>query len=129
MSIDSKSIKDIFSIKCKDNILLVPDEITKWGNIIKINIYCDNVFLKTLNIFDFRTRLGRMKFKSYKFEIHQKEQGFFFTGSGFGHRVGLCQYGANEMIKAGYSYKDVLNYYFPDVDILKLQDIWNNITF
>lgn len=39
------------------------------------------------------------------------------TTSGYGHGVGMSQYGANEMAKLGYSYQDILKYYYKDVEI------------
>ncbi len=40
-----------------------------------------------------------------------KDQIVFFT-RGFGHGVGLCQYGANGMAKAGYTAEQILNWYY-----------------
>lgn len=37
----------------------------------------------------------------------------FIAGKGFGHGVGLCQYGAREMAKQGKSAKEILDYYYP----------------
>lgn len=38
--------------------------------------------------------------------------GFLIEGGGYGHGVGMSQNGANEMAKQGYSYLDILNYYY-----------------
>jgi len=35
------------------------------------------------------------------------------SGSGFGHGVGLCQYGARGMAAAGYDASDILRFYYP----------------
>ncbi len=43
------------------------------------------------------------------------------TGSGNGHGVGMCQTGAIGMARSGYSYKDILTFYYPGVKIVK----WN----
>ena len=37
----------------------------------------------------------------------------FITTKGYGHRVGLSQYGANAMAKAGSSYREILSHYYP----------------
>ena len=37
---------------------------------------------------------------------------------GYGHGVGLSQNGANEMAKVGYSYQDILKYYYKDTKIV-----------
>lgn len=42
------------------------------------------------------------------------------TGRGFGHGVGMCQWGANLMAKQGKSPEDIVKTYFRDVNIQKL---------
>ena len=42
---------------------------------------------------------------------------FTITGTGNGHNVGMSQYGANAMAKQGYSYEDILNFYYTNVTI------------
>ncbi len=42
------------------------------------------------------------------------------SGRGYGHGVGMSQYGAIEMAKQGYNYIDILKYYYSDVDITKI---------
>lgn len=42
------------------------------------------------------------------------------TGKGYGHGVGLCQWGAMGMAREGKGYKKILKYYFQDVEITKL---------
>ncbi len=44
---------------------------------------------------------------------------FSITGSGYGHLVGLSQWGANAMARLGYSYTDILKNYFTGVTIGK----------
>lgn len=43
-------------------------------------------------------------------------------GKGFGHGVGLCQWGANKMARDGKSPEDIVRFYYRDVDIQKLWD-------
>ena len=38
-------------------------------------------------------------------------------GSGYGHNVGMSQYGANAMAKQGYTYQEILQFYYTGVDI------------
>lgn len=44
--------------------------------------------------------------------------GFTFEGRGYGHGVGMSQYGAMEMAKQGYSYEEILKHYYTGVDIM-----------
>jgi stage II sporulation protein D len=44
----------------------------------------------------------------------------FYT-RGKGHGLGLCQYGGNQMAIEGYSYNDIINYYFTGIEIKKYE--------
>ncbi len=39
------------------------------------------------------------------------------TGGGFGHGVGMSQTAANEMAKEGYSWQEILEYFFRDITL------------
>ena len=41
-----------------------------------------------------------------------------FVTRGYGHGVGMSQYGANEMAKLGYNYKEILKYYYKGTEIM-----------
>ena len=43
--------------------------------------------------------------------------GILIEGSGNGHNVGMSQWGANAMAKQGYSYRDILNFYYTGITI------------
>ena len=47
---------------------------------------------------------------------------YVFYGKGFGHSVGLSQYGANEMAKQGFKYLDILAFYYPGIEVKVLND-------
>jgi len=47
---------------------------------------------------------------------------FSFTGSGFGHGVGLSQYGAKGQALEGKSATEILKYYFPQADVTPVVD-------
>ena len=42
---------------------------------------------------------------------------FTITGSGYGHQVGMSQWGAYAMAGLGYSYRDILQFYYTGVTI------------
>jgi stage II sporulation protein D len=48
-----------------------------------------------------------------------------FEGKGNGHGVGMCQYGANYMAKAGYSYVQILTHYYPNSTLINLTDYFS----
>ena len=42
-----------------------------------------------------------------------------FSGAGWGHSVGMSQWGAYAMAKQGFSYEDILKFYFTGIEISK----------
>ena len=58
-----------------------------------------------------------LSLRSTDFTFNIKENTIEITTKGYGHGVGMSQYGANNMAKLGYSYKEILEYYYKDVKI------------
>ncbi|MFB5662728.1 stage II sporulation protein D [Alteribacillus sp. HJP-4] len=54
---------------------------------------------------------------SSDFEIERSGSDFIFKTKGWGHGVGMSQYGADGMAKEGRSYRDIVNHYFKGVEI------------
>ena len=44
---------------------------------------------------------------------------FTITGSGWGHNVGMSQWGAYAMAQQGYTYKDILTFYYTGIEVRK----------
>lgn len=65
----------------------------------------------------FRNMLG---LRSADFDISKTDGDVVITTRGYGHGVGMSQYGANGMAKAGYSYRDILLHYYSGVGIEQL---------
>lgn len=55
--------------------------------------------------------------RSTDFELSHSGGEFVFTVKGYGHGVGMSQYGANEMAKSGASYREILMHYYPGTTI------------
>jgi stage II sporulation protein D len=49
--------------------------------------------------------------------FYQKKEDWFFRGKGWGHGVGLCQWGMKGLADQGRSYKDIVHFYYRNVDI------------
>lgn len=56
--------------------------------------------------------LGAKTILSTRFEVARDGGAYVFTGGGFGHGVGMSQYGARGQALAGRSYRDILAFYF-----------------
>ena len=63
----------------------------------------------------FRTLL---KLRSTDFDIKVKSDYVYITTRGYGHGVGMSQYGANAMAKKGYKYNEILKYYYSGIQIV-----------
>lgn len=72
---------------------------------------------------DLRSALDPMKMRSNLItSLRIEGNKIVMEGKGFGHGVGLSQWGANEMAKQGKKAEDIIKYYFKGVEIVKL---WN----
>lgn len=69
----------------------------------------------------FRTALGAIKVKSTFFGVAKQGDGIVLTGRGFGHGVGMCQWGAKvQADDKGMKYKRILDHYFPGTSLKAL---------
>ena len=55
--------------------------------------------------------------KSSTFECEIKDDTVIFKVKGYGHGVGMSQYGANYMAQQGLTYKEILLHYYPNTKI------------
>lgn len=63
------------------------------------------------------------KLKSAQFDVYEDGSNVILKGKGFGHGVGLCQEGAMRMAKLGYSYIEILHFYYEDVHMINLESL------
>ena len=75
---------------------------------------------KRVNANDFRLIVGPNNLRSTSFSIKSSGSSFVFEGKGWGHGVGLCQYGTQNMAKSGSRWYDILRYYYPEIDLVKI---------
>ncbi|MCX8124647.1 MAG: SpoIID/LytB domain-containing protein [Spirochaetes bacterium] len=67
---------------------------------------------------DFRLMFEAKKIKSLYFEAKQTPTGLMLTGHGWGHGVGMCQWGAKEMAQQGMRFDQILTYYYRGIQIV-----------
>ena len=58
------------------------------------------------------------KLRSTDFDITHADGKFVFTVRGYGHGVGMSQYGANTMARQGSSYREILSHYYPGTSLV-----------
>lgn len=64
----------------------------------------------------------QLQLASTNFTIEKKEGGIAFQVQGYGHGVGLCQYGANGMAKAGFTGEEIVKRYYTGVEIQNIYE-------
>lgn len=87
-------------------------EKTNGGKVKKISVndfvYTGSEFVKLLGL------------RSTNFTV-VVDKNIIITTKGYGHGVGMSQYGAEGMARAGYKYDEILTYYYTDVKIEKIK--------
>ena len=95
-------------ISC-DTITITNIERSNSNRILNITIN-DKTFSGT----EVRTKLG---LRSTDFDMEISSNEIKITTRGYGHGVGMSQYGANGMAKEGYSYEEILKHYYQNTEI------------
>lgn len=100
----------------------------------KLDISCDDIIIKdikrsetnrvneiTINNKKFKGTEVRslLNLRSTDFDIEINES-IKITTKGYGHGVGMSQYGANEMAKNGSTYEEILKHYYNNIEISKI---------
>lgn len=116
-SMVDKTLQKYYSDKLKrpyQILKMVPDSLEK----SEFRFY-ENDDLKVVSKAKFRNLLTRTKIPSNNFSVEKVSDQLIFKGTGFGHGVGMCQFGALELAKRGYTYKQILSFYFPGFKLQK----------
>jgi stage II sporulation protein D len=66
-----------------------------------------------------RVAVGYMEIFSSKFEAKTAGKAVQFSGRGFGHGVGMCQWGAHGLSLDGHNYLEILAYYYQGTKIVR----------
>lgn len=61
-----------------------------------------------------------LNLRSANFTITSKDDGFGFTTLGYGHNVGMSQYGADYLARQGYTWEEILTHYYTGVTITEI---------
>lgn len=98
-------------------------------NELKINLINTAGQVKNISLFSnnirsvIKTADGNSILRSTMFNISlDSKKNVLIDGKGFGHGVGMCQWGAIGQSKQGISYKEILNHYYPGTKIILIND-------
>lgn len=99
----------------------LPDDVSKWvGDVSKT----DSGAVKEIKIGDKNYSgekiRGAFNLRSNCFTVEYKNDKFTFNVTGYGHGVGMSQYGADYMARQGSTYEEILRHYYTGAEIKKL---------
>lgn len=100
------------NIKYNDKISFKIIKTTSTGRIKTVKI--NGIEFSGSSIFDL------LDLRSTFFDINQVGNNVIVNTKGYGHGVGMSQYGAQAMAKKGYNYKHILSYYYQGTQIKKI---------
>ncbi len=92
---------------------LIPEQATPRGRIVRLKVVGDRG-TKTITGKAFRKALG---LRSTLFQVNGDAQRFIISGRGFGHGLGLSQWGANYLATQGANYRQILGHYYRNVQL------------
>lgn len=100
--------------------VVLDDDITKWLTVASVS---DSGTVLTASAGD-RTVTGNnirtaLSLRSACFEIRYEGEEAVITTRGYGHGVGMSQYGANSMASEGKTWREILEHYYPGCNISK----------
>lgn len=70
----------------------------------------------------FRKAIGYSLIRSTNFDVRASGGEAVFSGIGYGHGVGLCQWGAKQRANDGFDYREILVYYYPGTKLENFQN-------
>ena len=99
------------------------EEKTKWFSILEKSPsgYVTKVKVCNLELSGSELR-NVLKLKSSNFSVEYNDGSFTFTTLGYGHGVGMSQYGADFLARQGKDYKEILHHYYTNVEIVNIKN-------
>ncbi|WP_051758524.1 SpoIID/LytB domain-containing protein [Rossellomorea vietnamensis] len=139
--IDGKS--DIKIVEIKDMSFDIPDDSFTSTDVLKGKVSFtyyektaedfvknedETIKLQTKTVedrsYNIRFMLGTSIMKSpYVKSLDKEDESFTIHGGGFGHGIGMSQYGAYQMSKEGNNFRTILGYYYPTTNVNRELDL------
>ena len=131
-SVESPWDKDVSSAYLTTKIMNLTEFYKQLGIPYNKNLNIDiekrsttnRILLLKINGYEFKGTdvYGRLSLRSTDFEINLQGDSVSITTKGYGHGVGMSQYGALGMAKAGYTYNEILSHYYQNTTLTKLKN-------
>lgn len=100
-------------IKVKDITKIEVSDFTKSDRAKSLKIFDSEGNFIIVSAKDFRQSLDPNIIRSTNFSVAISDGNAFINGKGWGHGVGLCQWGAFQMAAKGYNFEKILYTYYP----------------
>jgi stage II sporulation protein D len=98
-------------------------ELNKSGRVRRLKIISRDGKEEVIEGKVFRDIIGPNILRSNKYGVEMKGWYVDFVGYGWGHGVGMCQWGAYGMALRHYNYRKILEFYYPSSELVKLKDV------
>lgn len=91
--------------------------VTPWGRVVTVRLRGDGGRTQEINANRFRLLVGASVLRSAMFTVTRRGSVAGFAGRGSGHGVGLDQWGARAMAAHGFTFQQILKYYYAGVTV------------
>jgi len=114
-----RTVLNLYSTKFKivkqadtpDEVSVLSADGTSTGRVSKMYVASADGVAKASEAVEQYIVQGADNFSNYPRSTPEEDE-YLFAGMGYGHGVGMSQYGAKGMAEKGYSYKEIIEYYF-----------------
>lgn len=103
---------DKLNIPYSESLNITDEEKSEAGRVLKLKI--------NGNIINGRNFQSKLNLRSADFTVEKENDKIKITTKGFGHGVGMSQYGANALAKQNKTYEEILKYYYTGTNLQKL---------
>ncbi len=107
-----KKFYELLGLKYNSKLTITKTSVTSTGRVKEIKINGKTFTGKKIQ--------QLLDLRSNYFSITKVGDNVQIETKGYGHGVGMSQYGANGMAKEGYKYEDIIKHYYQDVEIKKI---------
>lgn len=109
------SLNDFYNnlnIPYSESLTITDEEKSNAGRVLNLKV--------NGNLMNGRDFQSKLKLRSTDFTVEKTGDKVTITTKGFGHGVGMSQYGANALAKQNKTYEEILKYYYTGTNLQKL---------
>lgn len=118
----STLLRDALHLKPQAQLVSIAADKPRDGRVVDVVTTWKGMAIRSVKLpaLKFRELLGPERIRSTTFSMESRPGGHWHVeGRGFGHGVGMCQWGAKVMGERGYSMESILAHYYPDAELTR----------